>query len=167
MQLNVKTVLFQTIQFRISTQLSSIWSIDRTLPLQTRVDLGMMAMKGYSTLSFSITGASPSDCLVSYPGDVFGESYPSAAMQSEYFTAPSDCANLEWLQLYFPFVYFNIDYLVNWLHVNLSGVILYLEVREQWSLYIYIYIFLCHCFLRVSFFFLHAYMLSSIPIKYK
>ena len=30
-QLNVKTVLFQTIQFSISTHFSSIWPIDRTL----------------------------------------------------------------------------------------------------------------------------------------
>ena len=30
-QLNVKTVLFQTIQFSLSTQFSSIWPIDRTL----------------------------------------------------------------------------------------------------------------------------------------
>ena len=30
-QLNVKTVLFQTIQFSISTQFSSIWPIDRIL----------------------------------------------------------------------------------------------------------------------------------------
>ena len=30
-QLNVKAVLFQTIQFSISTQISSIWPIDRTL----------------------------------------------------------------------------------------------------------------------------------------
>ena len=31
LSLNVKTVLFQTIQFSISTQFSSIWSINRTL----------------------------------------------------------------------------------------------------------------------------------------
>ena len=30
-QLNVKTVLFQTIQFSIGMQFSSIWPIDRTL----------------------------------------------------------------------------------------------------------------------------------------
>ena len=30
-QLNIKTVLFQTIQFNISTQFCSLWSIDRTL----------------------------------------------------------------------------------------------------------------------------------------
>ena len=31
MQLNVKTVLFQTIQFSIITQFSSIWPVDRAL----------------------------------------------------------------------------------------------------------------------------------------
>ena len=35
-----------------------------------------------------ITGASPSDCLVSYPGHSLGESYPSAEIQSVYLTAP-------------------------------------------------------------------------------
>ena len=48
MQLNVKTVLFQTIQFSLSTQFSSIWPY-QVLPLQVRVDLGAMAMKGYSS----------------------------------------------------------------------------------------------------------------------
>ena len=38
-ELKVKTVLFQAIQFSISTQ---------ELPLQARVGLGAMAMKGYS-----------------------------------------------------------------------------------------------------------------------
>ena len=42
--------------------------------------------------SFSITGASPSDCLVSYPGHLLGESYPSAEVQSVYFTAPAEWA---------------------------------------------------------------------------
>ena len=44
-------VLFQTIQFIISTQFSSIWPIDRTLevlPLPVRVDLKAIAMKGFS-----------------------------------------------------------------------------------------------------------------------
>ena len=43
-----KTVLFQAIQFYISTQFCSIWSTDGTLPRQARVDLGAMAMEGYS-----------------------------------------------------------------------------------------------------------------------
>ena len=37
--------------------------------------------------SASITGASPSDYLVSYPGHL---SYPSAEMQSLYSTTPAD-----------------------------------------------------------------------------
>ena len=42
--------------------------------------------------SSSITGASPSDRFVSYPGHSLGESYPSAEMQSVYSTAPVDKA---------------------------------------------------------------------------
>ena len=40
--------------------------------------------------SFSITGASPSDYVVSYPGQSLGESYLSAVMQAVYSTAPAD-----------------------------------------------------------------------------
>ena len=44
--------------------------------------------------SSSITGTSPSDCLVSYPGhSLGGGSYPSAEIQSAYSTAPADRAN--------------------------------------------------------------------------
>ena len=39
----------------------------------------------------SITGISPSDCLVSYPGYLWGGSYPSAEVQSAYSTVPADC----------------------------------------------------------------------------
>ena len=39
-----------------------------------------------------ITGASPSDCLMSYPGHSLGESYPSAEMQSLYSATPADWA---------------------------------------------------------------------------
>ena len=49
--LNVKTVLFQAIQFSIITQFSSISSIDRTLSGATipgQSGQGVMAMKGYS-----------------------------------------------------------------------------------------------------------------------
>ena len=38
------------------------------------------------------TEASPSDCLMSYPGHSFVESYPSAEMQSVYSTAPVEWA---------------------------------------------------------------------------
>ena len=40
--------------------------------------------------SFSITRTSPSDCLVSYPGNLLGRSYLSAEKQSVYSTAPVD-----------------------------------------------------------------------------
>ena len=42
----------------------------------------------------SITGTSPSDCLVSYPGHSLGRSYPSAEKQLVYFTAPTMWANI-------------------------------------------------------------------------
>ena len=41
-------MLFQTIQFSISTVFSSIWPIDRTLSVAARVNLWAIAMKGYS-----------------------------------------------------------------------------------------------------------------------
>ena len=40
----------------------------------------------------SITGNSPSDCLMSYPGHSLVESYPSAEVQSVYSIAPADLA---------------------------------------------------------------------------
>ena len=39
-----------------------------------------------------ITGGSPSDCLLSYPGHSLGESYPSAKLQSVNSAASSDWA---------------------------------------------------------------------------
>ena len=42
--------------------------------------------------SSGITGASTSNCLVSYLEHSLGESYPSAEMHSEYFTASADLA---------------------------------------------------------------------------
>ena len=58
------------------------------LPLRARVDLGAMAMKGYS----AFPKAPASDCLVSYSGHSLGESYPCAEKQSVYSTAPADWA---------------------------------------------------------------------------
>ena len=86
-----KTVLFQPIQLSINTQFGSIWPY-KVLPLRASVDLGAMAIKGVLHIpqSSSITGASPSDCLVSYPGYLLRESYPSAEMQSVYSTVPAD-----------------------------------------------------------------------------
>ena len=52
--------------------------------------------------SSSISGASPSNCLVSYSGHSFGESCPSAQMVSVYSTVPADRAIVRkwWIYIY-------------------------------------------------------------------
>ena len=64
------------------------------LPLRVTVDLGAMAMKGCFAFpkGFSITEATPSDCLRSYPGPLLMGSYLSAYVQSAYSTALADMA---------------------------------------------------------------------------
>ena len=78
-----KTVLFQTIQFSINTQFSSIWPIDRTLLGATTPGQSEPESYGKEGVlcipqSSSITGALPSDGLVAYPEHSFRESWPSA-----------------------------------------------------------------------------------------
>ena len=87
-QLNVKMVLFQTIQFSIEkqfhfkwfslawVQFSSIWPIDRTLSGATTLGHSGPGSDGIKWVlcipqSSSITGVSPSDCSVLYPGHSF------------------------------------------------------------------------------------------------
>ena len=70
-QLNDQTVLFQTIQFSISTLFTSFWLIDQTLLGATSLGQSWSGTNGnkgvlHITQSSSITGASPSDCLESY-----------------------------------------------------------------------------------------------------
>ena len=97
--LNVKTVLFQVIQLSISTHFSSIWPIDRSLSGATILGQSGPGSDGNEGVicisqSSSITGTSPSDCLVWYPGHLLGGlSYPSAEKQSVYSTAPADSAS--------------------------------------------------------------------------
>ena len=94
-----KTVPFQTIQFRISTQFSSIWPIDRTLSSTTI--LGQSGLGSNSNIgvlrihqSSCITGAPPSDCFVSYLGHSLGVgACPSAKKQSVYSIAPANWAS--------------------------------------------------------------------------
>ena len=75
--LYIKTVLFQTIQFCISTQFSFIWPIDRTLSGATTLGQSAPGSNGNKGLlhipqSSSITGASSSDCLVSHTRTLIG-----------------------------------------------------------------------------------------------
>ena len=63
----------QTVHFSISTQFSSIWPIDRTLSGATTPGKSGPGSNGNEEVksisqSSSITGTSPSDCLVSNPG---------------------------------------------------------------------------------------------------
>ena len=62
----------------------------QVLSLRSRVDLGAAAMKEYPGLpkAHVITGASPSDCLVSYPEQSLVWSYPSAETLSLCSIAP-------------------------------------------------------------------------------
>ena len=93
--LYIYSVLFQTVQFNRSTQFSSTWPINKTLWSATTLGQsgsGSDGNKGVLRIPqiSSITGASQSDCLVSYPGHSLGESYASAEIQSEYTSAPAD-----------------------------------------------------------------------------
>ena len=100
----------------------SIWPIDRTLSGATtpgQIGPGSNWNKGVLCipLSSSISVASPSNCLVSYPGHLMGESYPSAEMQSVDFATPVNWVTYLWL------------------------LIICLEIRKLCLLYIHIYIF--------------------------
>ena len=68
-----KTVLFQAVQFSISTQFSSIWPIDRTLSGTTTPRQSGLRSDGNEGVlcipqGSGITGTSPSYCLFSYSG---------------------------------------------------------------------------------------------------
>ena len=91
MQFKCQNSSISKYQFIISTQISSIWPIDRTLSGATtpgQSGPGSDGNKGVLRIfqSSSISEASLSDCLVSYPEHRFEEFYPSAEMQSVYFT---------------------------------------------------------------------------------
>ena len=92
--LNVKIVLFQAVQFSVNPQFSSIWPKDRTLS-------GGPGSNGNERLlcipqSSSITGTSPSDCLVSYPGCLWEGVLPLCRDAVSVFYSPSqlDKSNL-------------------------------------------------------------------------
>ena len=86
--LNIKIVLFQAIQFSISIQFSSILPIYRTLSGAITLGQSRPGSDGNEGVlripqGSSITGTSPSDCLVSYLGHSLGVGpYPSREKQS-------------------------------------------------------------------------------------
>ena len=85
----------------MSVQFCSIWPIDRTLSGATTPGQSGPGSNGNEEVfripqSSSITGTSPSDCLVSYPAHSLGKFYPSAEKQLVYSTPPTNWA----IQLY-------------------------------------------------------------------
>ena len=86
------------IQFSKRTQFSSIWPIGIALSNATTPGQSGPGSNGNEWMlripqSSSITGASLSDCLVSYPGNsLWRGSDSSAEVQSMSSTAPSDWA---------------------------------------------------------------------------
>ena len=118
-KLNDQTVLFQAIQFSVSKQFSSIWPIDRILSGATPP--GSSGPRSNSNIgvlripqSSSITEASPSHCLVSYPGHSLGKSYSFAKMELVYSAVPANWAIYE-VQNYF--LMFLIHIKVSWLTI--------------------------------------------------
>ena len=88
--LNVETV-FKAIQFSIRTQFSYIQPRDRTISGATTPGQSGPGSSGNEEVlcipqSSSITGTSPSNCLVSYQDT----RYPSTEKQSVYSTATAD-----------------------------------------------------------------------------
>ena len=89
-----KTVPFEMIQFSIRTKFSSIWPIERTL--SGAIISGQSGYRSDGTegvlhipQSTSITGASLSDCLVSYPGHTLGQVLPFCREAVGVFYSPS------------------------------------------------------------------------------
>ena len=85
-----RTVLFQEMQFSLSTQFSSIWPIrcynsGQSGPESDGNKNVLRIPQGWAVSSLS-------DSLLSYLGNLLGESYPSAGVQTVYSTAPADWA---------------------------------------------------------------------------
>ena len=99
----ILTVLFQTIQFNMSTLSSSICTIDRTYQVLSpgQSGSGSDGKKGVFCIpqSYSFPGAWSWDCSASYTGPILGESYPSAEMQSVYSAIQVDWAITRWVSL--------------------------------------------------------------------
>ena len=110
---------------------SPIGPLDRTLSGTTIPGQSGPGSDGYEGVlripqSSSITGASPSDCLESYPEHSPG-SYPSAEIQSVYSSAPSD-----WVAL-LGILVFSLEYVMNFYPHMKDGLEIYGEGRPVLS----------------------------------
>ena len=94
-----KSVLFQIIYLTISTLFSPILPIDRTLSNSTTRRQNGPESEGnkwvlHISQSSRITGASPSDCLVSYQGQSLGKVVPLCREAGGVFCNPSRMSQL-------------------------------------------------------------------------
>ena len=96
-----KTVLFLTIQFSISAQFNSIWPVDRALSSgSTTLGLSGPGSDGNKRVlripqNFSISGTSPSDCLMLYPRHLLWEVLPLFREAVSAFYIPSQLGNTQ------------------------------------------------------------------------
>ena len=92
--LNIKRVLFQVIQFSMSTHYSTIWPIDWILSGATTPDQSGPRSDGIEVVlcipqSSSIPETLPLDCFVSYTGHSLG-GVSQCILLSVYSTAPAN-----------------------------------------------------------------------------
>ena len=103
--------------------------MDRTLSGATTLDQSGPRCDGNEGVlcipqSSSITEASPSDCLVSYPGLLLGESYSSAEKQSVYSTASANWTNIEKMQFIYFVIYKSKIYIYIYIYNQLIGIMI-------------------------------------------
>ena len=106
-------------QFSLAkVQFSSIWPIDRTLSGATTPGQSGPGSYGNERVlripqSSSISGTSPPDCFVSYPGQSLGEGLtPSAEMQLVHSVVPGDRASGSLDGLHSPSYFYVLQFLL-------------------------------------------------------
>ena len=83
----------KTIQFKISSQFSFIWRIERTLSVANTLGQGTMAMKGYSKFPKAPASLEPHNQIVYC--QIQHNRLEGVLLYSVYSTAPPDWASSE------------------------------------------------------------------------
>ena len=111
-----KTIVFQTIQFSISAHFSSIWLIVRALSDTTTPRHSGPEGDGYEGVlcipqsSSSITGTSPSDCLMYIRTLIGGRVLTPIQMSSWYILLPQSAGQLCQVVLGITYLYSKMSY---------------------------------------------------------
>ena len=141
-----KTVLFQTIQFRLSTLSSSVWPIDRTLSGDNTPSPSGPGSDGNGGVhripqSLSFTWTSLSDCLMSYPGHLFGGVLPLCRNAVGEFCSPSQLYQIYLDQYTYMCIYIYIYIYETCLYKNQLP--WYILINVYIYIYRHIYINIC------------------------